>query len=110
VAKTLSNFAKKKLNCYAKCRKAEHREHHAGGHLPAATEAKATACIQRGDEGRLPDRQEVRRREARRRQARVLRGLHGATRAPHVEAAIDTAQPELNTGSPTGAYLDADAQ
>jgi hypothetical protein len=45
VAKTLSNFAKKKLNCYAKCRKDEHKGLTPPGTCLPATQEKAVACI-----------------------------------------------------------------
>jgi hypothetical protein len=107
-AKTLSNFAKKKLNCYAKCRKAEHKGTTPPGTCLPATEEKAAACILKEETKAafLIDKKCDAATNPKAEKPECHGAQTGATWAGLVETAVDTGQPSLYCGSPSGAFLD----
>jgi hypothetical protein len=109
VAKSLSNFAKKKLNCYSKCRKDEHKAKVPVGSCdPPASDPKAAACIDKEETKAafLIDKQcdPVVNPKAEAPECHV--GQTGAGWAAVVEAAVDGGDAGLHCASPSGAFLD----
>ena len=109
VAKTLSNFAKKKLNCYSKCRKAEHKGTTPPGTCLPATEEKAAACIakEHGKAITLIDKKCETSVSDNAEKPECYTTSNGTSWANIIEAAVDMGQPDLYCGSPSGAFLDA---
>jgi hypothetical protein len=109
VAKTLSNFAKKKLNCYAKCRKAEHKGTTPPGTCLPATEAKAAACLDKEENKAvfLIDKKCEASVNPKNEKPECFGVSTGATWVALVEAAVDAGQADLYCGSPSGAFVDA---
>ena len=108
VAKTLSNFAKKKLNCYAKCRKAEHAGTAAPGSCdPPATDQTTIACIDK-EEAKTPFLIDKKcdSNVSPSADAPECYTTNGSGWMGLVEAAVDSGQPNLYCGSPSGAFIE----
>jgi hypothetical protein len=109
VAKTLSNFARKKLNCYAKCRKAEHKGTTPPGSCgPPAAEAKAVQCINKEETkaAALIDKKCETTSAPNAEKPECYTTSTGTNWVAIVELAIDQGQGDLYCGSPSGAFLD----
>ena len=108
-AKTLSNFAKKKLNCYAKCRKTEHQGSiPAGSCTPPASDATTQACIQKEETKAafLIDKKCDPNVSSNADSPDCWAGRTGTQWAALVESAVDMGQSSLYCASPSGAFLD----
>ena len=109
VAKTLSNFAKKKLNCLAKCRKDEDKlKVPAGSCTPPPSDPKASACVQKEEDKAafLIDKQCDPAVNPKAEAPECFAGQNGDGWAALVEAAVDNGDAGLYCGSPSGAFLD----
>jgi len=108
VAKTLSNFAKKKLNCYAKCRKAEQKGTTPPGSCLPATEEKAAECIAKEEakSTTLIDKKCESTVSPKNEKPECFGPNTGATWTGIVEGAIDGGQSDLYCASPSGAFLE----
>jgi hypothetical protein len=109
VAKTLSNFAKKKLNCYAKCRKAEHKGTvPPGSCTPPATDQKTIDCIGKEETKAafLIDKKCESSVSPNADKPECFGSRTGATWADDVETVIDDGQGNVYCASPSGAFLD----
>jgi hypothetical protein len=109
VAKTLSNFAKTKLNCLSKCRKAEAKGTvPAGACNPPPTDPKASSCIQKATDKAvlLINKQCDPAVNPKAEAPECFAGQNGAGWVALVEAAVDGGDAGLYCGSPSGAFLD----
>jgi hypothetical protein len=108
VAKSLSNFAKKKLNCYNKCRKDEHKEKVPVGSCdPPASDPKAADCVDKEETKAafLIDKQCDSSVSPKAEKPECYGALTGAILAGLVETEVDNGQAGLYCGSPSGAFL-----
>jgi len=108
VAKTLSNFAKKKLNCYAKCRKAEHAGLSAPGSCdPPATDQNTIDCIDK-EEAKAPFLIDKKcdSNVSPSADAPECYSMNGSGWVAVVESSVDAGQGNLYCGSPSGAFID----
>lgn len=108
VAKTLSNFAKKKLLCLSKCRKDEHKgKVPVGSCTPPPSDMKASACIAKeiGKAGTLIDKQCEASVNPKAEKPECYGTQTGSGWAGLVETAIDNGDAGLYCGSPSGAFL-----
>lgn len=109
VAKALGNFARKKLNCYSKCRKDEHKAKvPAGSCTPPPSDPKASACVgkEEAKAAFLIDKQCDATVNPKADAPECHAAQTGAGWAALVEAAVDAGQPGLHCGSPSGAFVD----
>jgi hypothetical protein len=108
VAKTLSNFAKKKLNCYAKCRKAEQKGSTPPGSCLPATEEKTAECISKEEakSTALIDKKCETSAGPKNEKPECFGTNTGATWTTIVEGAVDGGQPGLYCASPSGAFVE----
>jgi hypothetical protein len=109
VAKTLSNFGKKKLNCYAKCRKGEHKgTTPAGACTPTATDPKTVECIGKEESKAevLIDKKCESSVSPKGDKPECFGTSTGQTWAGLVETAVDNGQADLYCASPSGAFVD----
>jgi hypothetical protein len=108
VAKTLSNFAKKKLLCLSKCRKDEHKEKvPVGSCTPPPSDLKASACVAKeiGKAETLIDKQCESSVNPKAEKPECYGTQTGAGWAGLVETAVDNGDAGLYSGSPSGAFL-----
>ncbi len=108
VAKSLSNFAKKKLNCYNKCRKDEHKAKIPVGSCdPPPSDPKTAACVDKEETKAafLIDKQCEASVNPKAEKPECYGALTGAILAGLVETEVDNGQAGLYCGSPSGAFL-----
>ena len=109
VAKTLSNFAAKKLNCYAKCQKAAHKGTiPAASCTPPASDPKTSECVNKEETKAafLIDKKCDATVNPSADKPECFGANTGASWAQLVEAAVDMGQADLYCASPSGAFLD----
>lgn len=108
VAKTLGNFAKKKLNCLSKCRKDEHKAKvPVGSCTPPPSDPKASACVSKEESKAefLIDKQCESGVNPKAEKPECYGTQTGSFWAGLVEAAVDNGDAGLYCGSPSGAFL-----
>jgi len=109
VAKTLSNFAKTKLNCLSKCRRDEDKlKVPVGACNPPPSDPKSSSCIQKATDKAvlLIDKQCDPAVNPKAEAPECFAGQNGAGWVALVESAVDGGDADLYCGSPSGAFLD----
>jgi hypothetical protein len=109
VAKSLSNFAKTKLNCLSKCRKDESKmKVPAGSCTPPPSDPKASGCVQKAESKAafLIDKQCDPGVNPKAEAPDCFAGQTGAGWVSIVEMAVDDGDADLYCGSPSGAFLE----
>jgi hypothetical protein len=109
VAKTLSNFAAKKLKCLSKCRSDEHkRKIPPGSCTPPPSDQKASDCIAKNTlkAVALIDKKCEAAIAPKADKPECYGTANGASWVAAVEAAVDNGDAGLYCGSPSGAFLD----
>ena len=109
VAKTLSNFAKKKFLCYSKCRAAERKgDVAAGSCTPPASDPTTQACITKEENkaAGLIDKKCEASVSPSADKPECYGSATGSGWAAIVESAVDSSQGSLYCSSPSGAFLE----
>jgi hypothetical protein len=108
VAKTLSNFAAKKLKCLSKCRSDEHKGNATGSCAPPPSDLKASGCIGKNTTKAIAliDKKCDAAVAPKADKPECYGTATGASLVDAVEMAVDAGDAGLYCGSPSGAFLD----